>query len=142
MHTPGPWRATHDGYISSDNGYVPMVTPFREDAHRDRHRNPTPEAMANARLIASAPDLKAQNERYEVALEKRLNEIRRLETVNAKLLEALGRLVSKPAPFCEDWSTASAVCPYCDCTEHTDDCDWLLAQQVWVDIKNREAKGE
>ena len=54
MHTPGPWRVTHDGYISSDNGYVPMVTPFREDAHRDKHRNPTPEAMANAEFVVLA----------------------------------------------------------------------------------------
>ncbi len=52
-----------------------------------------------------------------------------------RLAEALGRLVSKPTPFCDEGD--QAVCPYCDCTEHLEDCDWFLAQQVWVDIKNR-----
>ncbi len=52
-----------------------------------------------------------------------------------QLLEALGGLVSKPVPFCDEGSRL--VCPYCDCTEHPDNCEWLQAQHVWVDIKNR-----
>ena len=60
MYTPGPWHVTPEGYVSSDShGFVPLITPFTEDAHRDKHRGPTPEAKANARLIAAAPDLLA-----------------------------------------------------------------------------------
>ena len=53
-----------------------------------------------------------------------------LEREKNALLVALGRLVSKPAPFCD--TGIALVCPYCDCTEHLEDCDWFLAQQVWV----------
>jgi len=58
-HTPGPWRATHEGYIASENnGYVPIRTPFRKDAFddgptRSDHKEET--LQANARLIAAAP---------------------------------------------------------------------------------------
>lgn len=53
-HTPTPWRESR-GFISSDaNGYVPLITPFREDAHREMHGNPTPEAQANAEFIVRA----------------------------------------------------------------------------------------
>ena len=64
-------------------------------------------------------------------------EYEKLEGINETLLEALGRLVSKPVPFCDEGG--SLVCPYCDCTEHPDDCDWLLAQQVWAGERNRRA---
>ena len=57
-HTPGPWHATPAGHIGSENlGFVPLLTPFREGAHKDKFGNPTPEALANARLIAAAPEL-------------------------------------------------------------------------------------
>lgn len=59
QHTPGPWRATCEGYIAStENGYVPIRTPFRKDAfddgpNRSDHKEET--LQANARLIAAAP---------------------------------------------------------------------------------------
>jgi len=56
-----------------------------------------------------------------------------------ELLAALEGLVSKPAPFCE--TIAGAVCPYCDSTEHPDDCEWLIARNLYAGIKNA-AKGE
>ena len=56
-HTPGPWRVTDAGYISSPHGFVPFITPFTTEANRDKHRGATPEAMGNARLIAAAPAL-------------------------------------------------------------------------------------
>ena len=54
---------------------------------------------------------------------------------NTQLLTALEGLVAKPVPFCME--SDRAVCPYCDSTEHPDDCEWLQAQHVWVGIKNR-----
>ena len=61
-HTPLPWRVTGglsgDAMIASDrDGYVPLRTPFREDAFRDgpdrsSHSNET--LMANAALIVRA----------------------------------------------------------------------------------------
>ena len=57
-HTPGPWHATPAGHIASANhGFVPLLTPFRAGVHKDRFGNPTPEVLANARLIAAAPEL-------------------------------------------------------------------------------------
>lgn len=58
-HTPGPWTADPTtGYIASkSHGYVPLVTPFREGVHKDKHGGATPEALANAHLIAAAPEL-------------------------------------------------------------------------------------
>ena len=54
-HTPTPWRTTPQGYIASQTeGFVPLTTPFREDAHRDQFRGPTPEAAANAAYICLA----------------------------------------------------------------------------------------
>ena len=57
-HTPGPWRVTPEGCIASEHdGYVPIITPFRREANRDQHGNATPQALANARLIAAAPEM-------------------------------------------------------------------------------------
>lgn len=56
--TPGPWHATPAGHIASANhGFVPLLTPFTEDAHKDKFGNPTPGALANAYLAAAAPEL-------------------------------------------------------------------------------------
>ena len=60
---------------------------------------------------------------------------KRLARAAHSLLKALGSLVSKPAPFCVE--SGRAVCPYCDSTEHPDNCEWLQAQQIWVGIKNQ-----
>jgi len=68
QHTPGPWRVTHglegDLYVASKHGgYVPIRTPFRTGAFTrggtDRSAHTDAELDANARLIASAPDLLA-----------------------------------------------------------------------------------
>ncbi len=56
--------------------------------------------------------------------------------VITELLKALGGLVSKPAPFCED-EFGDCTCPYCDWREHLTDCEWLQAQHIWVDIKDK-----
>jgi hypothetical protein len=54
-HTPGPWRFhSETGFIGSDHGYVPIATPFQETWQTGK-----PQAVANARLIAAAPDLLA-----------------------------------------------------------------------------------
>jgi len=53
-HTPEPWNADSSGHIGSlQMGYIPILTPFTEDAHRDKFGGPTPEAIANARRIVS-----------------------------------------------------------------------------------------
>lgn len=57
-HTPGEWRVRHNGvggpFISSDNGTIADVRTFG-GIHVGGPQHP--ETMANARLIAAAPDL-------------------------------------------------------------------------------------
>ena len=57
QHTPGPWHVSvglNAGYISSDtHGFVTIRNPFSEGAWSLDHK----EAMANARLIAKAPEM-------------------------------------------------------------------------------------
>ena len=57
-HTPGPW--TFDGY-DGDQGYEvggpPDYCGILATAHHDTDEHDKGEAEANARLIASAPDL-------------------------------------------------------------------------------------
>lgn len=61
QHTPGPWCVTPDGYICSERcGFVPFRSPFREDAFRpgeNKTIHSDEVLMANARLMAAAPDL-------------------------------------------------------------------------------------
>ncbi len=57
QHTPGPWHVASDGYLSSDYGFLPIIMPFLRKANRTKHGGPSPEAAANARLIAAAPEL-------------------------------------------------------------------------------------
>jgi len=59
-HTPGPWRITRglsEGYIAQDiGGYVPIRTPFREDAFKDgpsRSDHTEEEVAANAARIVA-----------------------------------------------------------------------------------------
>ena len=63
QYTPGPWHTTPEGHVSSDtHGFVPLRTPFREDAFREgptRCDTSEPELLANARLIAKAPEMLA-----------------------------------------------------------------------------------
>lgn len=51
-HTPGPWIVESDGTTVSMSGQCVIVSPAPDNASRDV-------AMANARLIAAAPDLLA-----------------------------------------------------------------------------------
>ena len=51
---------TGPGYVTSDiYGYIPIITPFTEEANRGKHRGATPEALANAYMWAASPDLLA-----------------------------------------------------------------------------------
>lgn len=60
-HTPGPWASDDSGRVYAiGGGYVPLRTPFREDAFTDgpnRSDHPEETLLANAILIAAAPDL-------------------------------------------------------------------------------------
>jgi len=53
MSIPGKLRVTSSGYLANGvGGYVPLITPFTVDAHRDKGRGASPEARANAEEIA------------------------------------------------------------------------------------------
>jgi hypothetical protein len=53
-HTPEPWRVTPEAaYISSDAGYVPITSPFREGFHQGMYGGATPEARANTERIVT-----------------------------------------------------------------------------------------
>lgn len=98
QHTPGPWKVTkaHSGSMAigastlDDQGLICVLAQWRK------------EHEANARLIASAPELKAENER----LKKRIQDLEfmnekqyslnldYLKSVNAELLEALRFIVN------------------------------------------------
>ncbi len=83
-HTPGPWHVTSEGYIGTyGGGFLPIRTPFRERAFGPNANDPNHEdsaiAVANARLIAAAP---------EIAIERDS-----LKAVNAELLTALNALL-------------------------------------------------
>ena len=53
--TPRQWRVTDEFYVSSPNGFVPIRTPFREDAFDlNEPREKWAEAEANAELIVTA----------------------------------------------------------------------------------------
>ena len=60
-HTPGPWASDDSGRVYAiGGGYVPLRTPFREDAFTEgpnRSDHPEETLLANARLIAAAPEL-------------------------------------------------------------------------------------
>ncbi len=71
-HTPGPWHVTPAGYIGSEHhGFVPIVTPFRQDVFKDQFGNPTDETLANARLIAAAPKMYTGHEHVILHAEDR-----------------------------------------------------------------------
>lgn len=67
-HTPGPWVIArgYNGKLTVGNdpsGYIPLHTPWQEDAF-DNPRDPKfHEANANMRLIAKAPELYAMCQR-------------------------------------------------------------------------------
>lgn len=73
-HTPGPWKWGGD---IDDDPYVVMIGGFRSKDCRYTGAT-TNEAVANAKLIASAPDLLAENERLRT-------ELRRLSSLVAAL---------------------------------------------------------
>lgn len=60
--TPGPWEMRRDGVVteSGDNNrfrFIPIISPWREDAFFEAGEVGHDTAKANARLIAAAPDL-------------------------------------------------------------------------------------
>ena len=79
-HTPGPWRVLHK------TGVFPMDSDCWTIGTAEQHRK---EHVANARLMAAAPDLLAA----AVALEE-------AETVNANCLECDGEWVPEACPVC------------------------------------------
>ena len=57
-HTPGPWKVDASGCVHQQGNkwsFIPLISPWAESAfdHTDQI------ALANARLIAAAPDLLA-----------------------------------------------------------------------------------
>ena len=66
-HTPGPWFAD-DVFVGSKPGRHDIVSGIGGD-YSSR------EAEANARLVASAPDLKAENERLREAIKTAIAEL-------------------------------------------------------------------
>ncbi len=63
--TPGPWKVCYDGQIFSEHGKY--VCSFRWSSFNEFNKDP--EAAATARLIAAAPELYAEMERYLPILE-------------------------------------------------------------------------
>ena len=67
MHSPGPWHVTTDPHgrdifvARQDGSYVPMATPFREDAFSTDPDKACVydlrELEANARFMAMAPEM-------------------------------------------------------------------------------------
>jgi hypothetical protein len=62
-HTPGPWEMRADGCVHRAGhkwGLVKIISPWREEAW-----DGDPEAIANARLIAAAPEMLAALKQIE-----------------------------------------------------------------------------
>lgn len=66
QHTPGPWSVTAhrtgdygDATVGYDNGMIAIVAGGNWGEWRDADDNGDAEFLANARLIAAAPDLLA-----------------------------------------------------------------------------------
>ena len=54
-HNLIPWHVTEAGYIGSNGeGFVPLVSPFREGANKEKDGGPTEQAKANADFIVRA----------------------------------------------------------------------------------------
>lgn len=54
-HTPGPWRVINSDMVVGHEGQ--LVADCERTPHCERPASPTVEAMANAHLIAAAPEL-------------------------------------------------------------------------------------
>lgn len=66
-HTPGPWRL-HEGSIFGHAGYIGITSPAHDFlaevvVKMDDDTERSPRLLANARLIAAAPDLLAALQR-------------------------------------------------------------------------------
>ena len=83
-HTPGPWRIRTTGNIGNciegqsgkklfagDDGFRSIAT-FQHCEQTGLYVNEQQNALANARLIARAPDLLADNARLRAALKRML----------------------------------------------------------------------
>ncbi len=65
--TPGPWRTSHGVVLVGPGGGTTIARAY------DRGDKKGEEHLANARLIAAAPDLLAENERLRELLERAAN---------------------------------------------------------------------
>jgi hypothetical protein len=74
QHTPGPWK---------DNGYMQVVSPLMATVATTGCTDSTPikEQLANARLIAAAPDL--------------LDALRRLHRLSGQLIDEPSARIAK-----------------------------------------------
>ena len=87
-HTPGPWKVTSygDGQYSIKNN---------NDVGYEEGNIPELEDLANASLIASAPDLLKERDELKEHLFKSQVFISNQGLVNAELLEALKEAIAK-----------------------------------------------
>jgi hypothetical protein len=70
-HTPGPWGYTddiEDGYMDVRGSFADTVA--RVEAWDEESGAPSPEAIANAQLIAAAPELLENGEALGEAIER------------------------------------------------------------------------
>lgn len=121
-HTAGPWSVPHFaqpevncacGYVLTDgyNGAVCTVHCSGDGSPVETGDNPKfMEAVANARLIAAAPETAAERDR--------------LKAINADLLAACIAL-DESAPIDSEWGT----CGCCNkSNRHDNDCAVILAR--------------
>lgn len=131
-HTPGPWKIEQceydELYVNTYIGPAMMAIDNDADAQKtERYR----EAMANAALIARAPELAAENAA--------------LRAENAELLAALNWVIGVAVPLRDDWT-----CRGCNqrkeqvfgvtvhnASYHAPDCPWRVA----TELRDRLTKG-
>ena len=96
-HTPGPWVVTPGSVDAQDGGSICLISPRRR------------EFDANARLIASAPELKRQRDMLLKALETLMGSVREKIGRDARSVEIWNNAVlacakAGPSQECEDKS--------------------------------------
>jgi hypothetical protein len=101
-HTPGPWELRH---FEDDWGYASVVAPIRDGESYliARPGHPVLETHeANARLIAAAPEIAAENKRLHNQLKKarsaaavQVEETNRLHNIINELLAACEQMLEE-----------------------------------------------
>ena len=93
-HTPGPWKYI-DGAILSDkinshgNWHIAIIPENTNDPDCSESNPYSKEDKANARLIAAAPDLLAENERLKELLFRARNVFMGMHTKGAGVVAVL-----------------------------------------------------